>query len=811
LAKEIRSEAHEVKCLRQLSINFLETSDLNKFLSHNLSALNLAKKLNHQKEKCQCINNIGIYHWERSEYSKALSLYVDSLKIAQKMNSLSLESTCLNNIGLLYRSIGDYKKAIDYFVKALKIDRQNGNKKAISIDLNNIGVVYARRAILSKTEKDLHKAKVFFKDCIKLAEEIGNKRVEVGVLNNLGFVYLNLNKYSESYKYLSSALDKAKKIRDLESIGMIYCNLGNYNQLTGNIERAETLYTKAEEISKSIEAAHILWEAYFGLGQCNEIQNKNGTAIDYYEKSIEEIDSVRSRIALDTFKAGFVRDKLQVYECLIDLLYREGKKNSERNIDERFFDIMEKAKARAFLDVLGESQFTIYENLNNELKIEERKTLNKISSIINLLSDSSLAKEKRKIIQEEYKQTENEYMLLISKMRSEIPEVADMIHPEPCHLAQVQSQLLDNKTAVVEYFLGEKHSYMIIIEKNNSSLYYLPSRNEIRKSIKGFIKELSDPPQRDFRGSLASNRLYKELLKPIEEVLPESIENLIIVPDGFLYFLPFEALYVDLTNKYVVEKYKISYAPSCSSLLFLKEKGKSKEHPKSLLAIGDPRYKSENFSDSDRKTSSLILKEIYNNQGYDFSPIPFSRKEITNIAKLFPKHKRDIYLGDKAKEEIIKRASLENYKIIHFACHSLLDEKSPFRSALVLAIDDDNEEDGFLMVREIYNLRLSADMIVLSSCQSGKGRLENVEGVLGLPRIFFYCGARSVVSSLWKINDKSTTKFMSYFYKYISEGKSKSQALRLAKIKMINGKYSHPFFWASFVLYGDSSPLLELN
>jgi len=126
-------------------------------------------------------------------------------------------------------------------------------------------------------------------------------------------------------------------------------------------------------------------------------------------------------------------------------------------------------------------------------------------------------------------------------------------------------------------------------------------------------------------------------------------------------------------------------------------------------------------------------------------------------------------------------------------------------------IDDESEEDGFLLVREIYNLRLSADMIVLSACQTGKGRLENVEGVLGLPRIFFYCGARSVVSSLWKINDKSTTQFMSHFYKYLSEGNSKSQALRLAKIKMINSRYSHPFFWASFVLYGDSSPLQGPN
>lgn len=814
LAKEIGSVAHEVKCLRQMSINFLDTNDLQKFLLLSKMALILARKLNHRKEECQGLNNIGIYYWESNEYSKALSLYIDSLQIARKNKNSYLESACLNNIGLLYRSIGDFRAAIDYFMKALLIDKQSGKKGAISIDLNNIGVAYTRRAIIFRNEKDFFRAKEFFEDCKKLAVEAGNKRVEVGVLNNLGFVYLNLRKYSESYEYLASALDKAKKIRDMEAIGMIYCNLGNYYQIKNNIEKAETLFRKAEEISKSIKAAHILWEAYFGLGKCYEKINDFQKAVENYEKSINEIDNIRSRIVIDTFKAGFVRDKLHVYESLINLLFE----SEEESLDmkERVFNIIERAKARAFLESVGESQINIEEKLSFDLRKREIEITSKISSILHQLSDSNLNDIKRKIIQEEYHQAENEYMLFISKMRTEIPEVANMILPEPCHLVEVQNRLLDDKTAVVEYFLGEKQSYLLIIEKNGSNLYLLPSRNEIKKSIKGFIKELSDPPKGMFRGFLASKRLYKELLMPIEEVLPKSIEHLIIIPDGFLYFLPFEALLsssIDQASNgtFIIEQYKISYAPSCSSLLFLKEKRVKTEHPKSLLAIGDPKYDLGRISNSDQKTSSLILKEIYENQGFDFSPLPYSRKEIKKIAKLFPKQKRDFYLGKQAKEEVIKWAALKDYKIIHFACHSLLDEKFPFRSALVLTIDIDSGEDGFLLVREIYNLRLTADLIVLSACQTGRGKLENIEGVLGLPRIFFYCGAGSVVSSLWKINDKSTTKFMSYFYKYISEGNCKSQALRLAKIKMLETKYSHPFYWASFVLYGDSSPLQRIN
>ena len=531
--------------------------------------------------------------------------------------------------------------------------------------------------------------------------------------------------------------------------------------------------------------------------------------MENYEKSINEIDNIRSRIVIDTFKAGFVRDKLHVYESLINILLKSGKKSLD--IKERVFNIIERAKARAFLESIGESQFNIRKKLTSDLRKREIEITDKISSIMRRLSNSSLTGAKRKQIQEEYHRAENEYMLLISKMRTEIPEVANMILPEPCHLLQVQRHLLDEKTAIIEYFLGEKQSYLFIIEDKGSYLYLLPSRNEIRKSIKGFIKELADPPKGMYRGFLAGKRLFRELLLPIDEVLSDSIEHLIIVPDGFLHFLPFETLISGLDSQassstFLIEKYEVSYAPSCSSLLFLKEKRVKVEHPKSLLAIGNPTYSLGKKVDSELKTSSLILKEIYENHGFDFSPLPFSEREIKKIAKFFPKKNRDIYLGQQAKEEVIKLATLKDYKIIHFACHSLLDEKFPFRSSLVLTIDDNSGEDGFLLVREIYNLRLTADMIVLSACQTGRGKLENIEGVLGLPRIFFYCGAGSVVSSLWKINDKSTTKFMTFFYKFISEGNCRSKALRLAKIKMLKTKYAHPFYWASFVLYGDSSP-----
>ncbi|MFW6173477.1 MAG: CHAT domain-containing protein, partial [Elusimicrobiota bacterium] len=373
------------------------------------------------------------------------------------------------------------------------------------------------------------------------------------------------------------------------------------------------------------------------------------------------------------------------------------------------------------------------------------------------------------------------------------------------------------KTAIIEYFLGEKRSLMFVLTKKNFSFHVLPSRESIVKSIRAYVKILSQPPKEEFKGFLASRRIYKELFSFTERNIGDAVENLIIIPDGILYYLPFETLIIpgsenSIKENFLINKYKISYAPSSSSLLFLLKKKIHKEPSKGLLAFGDPFYSAADSSRrKNNKTYAEVLKELYSTQGFDCSALPYSQKEIQLISRYFLKGKKDIYLQKEAKEDLVKRIHLKDYKIIHFACHGFLDEKFPHRSALVLALDDDKSEDGFLQVREIYNLRINADLIVLSACQTGRGRLEKVEGILGLPRIFFYAGADSVVSTLWKVRDKATAIFMNHFYHYLSQGHDKSQSLRLAKLKMMNSKFSHPFYWSAFILNGDYSAKLNFN
>jgi len=304
--------------------------------------------------------------------------------------------------------------------------------------------------------------------------------------------------------------------------------------------------------------------------------------------------------------------------------------------------------------------------------------------------------------------------------------------------------------------------------------------------------------------------LYSELFLSVEENMPEGITDLIVIPDGILYYLPFETLITPSPSnssgegEYLISRYTISYMPSASSLLFLNDKRIGSNYSKDILLFGEPDYRFLSFSKTgDFDKPMEVVYELYKNQGYEFLPLPHSKKEIKSISRYFPSAKTDIFQQKEASEKTVKNLSLEDYRVIHFACHSFLDEAYPLRSSLVFSFNDNTEEDGFLNVREIYRLNLRPELIVLSACHTGKGKMEGSDGVLGLPRIFFYTGALSVVSALWGINDRSTASFMDSFYRGLSEGQNKAQALQTAKIEMIRSKYSHPYYWGAFILNGD--------
>ncbi|MCX6564189.1 MAG: CHAT domain-containing protein [Candidatus Aminicenantes bacterium] len=806
LSRIIKSVNHEVKCLRQMSLNYWEMSKIDEYFRLTERGQKLAQKINNRREEGISYNNVGLYYWKKNEFSTALKYFQISLEIAEKENQPVNSSDCLTNISLVYSDLGDYDKALDYLNRGILIDQELNNDYNLTTDLNNMGNVYLNKGIITKNDNYYKCALENFYNSLILAQRIQNKKVQSIVQNNIGEVFYAQNQYDQALIYYKKALLNANDSGFIELVSMLYNNIANLYLKQDLYMKAINYYGKSIDIAAKINCERILWESSFGLAQCYEKNKEYFQAIEYYKNAIGIIEKTRSQINLDTFKARYVRNKSKVYESFINLVYKIKEKSKYETLEENMFYYIERAKARAFIEILLESKIDI----GNKLGLAQRKELDdvseKISSLYMEIMRNDRKAKNRKKLENKLSQEEDNYLRIISNIKTRDPTIASIVSSEPYSLSNLQKNGLDNHTAIFEYFIGEQTSFLLFITRTRCKIFTLPSRQEIEASIKAYIKYISSPPHLNIDGNFAAKRIFRELLFPLNEKLQDEIRKLVIIPDGILYYLPYETLVMTESKnsfEYLINKYQVSYMPSVSALMLIQTKNEENGGFKGLLAFGDPIFQFKKKMSSVNKSLDKILPETYITQGFAFSSLPYSKKEVNIISKYFSKDRRFIYLGKDANKDNLKAKSNDNYQIIHFACHSFLDEQQPIRSALILSQDFVGLNDGILQVREIYNMKLNANMVVLSACQTGKGALEKGEGFLGLQRVFFYSGARSVLSTLWSVNDKSTSFFMGKYYGYLAEGYSKASALRLTKQKMINSKYSHPYYWASFVLNGE--------
>jgi CHAT domain-containing protein/Tfp pilus assembly protein PilF len=808
--KEIDLPDFELKCLRQMSLTYWQMENIQKFLEYNKRGLEIAERIHHGKEQGRCLNNIGVYYDKISDYSNALRYFERALEVSRFSNDVRTQAESSANIGGTYLEFGELQKAEAYYQLALTIDRSTGNNENVAQDLNNIGIVLTSRSRLSNSRHHLENALGYFKDSLRLLDRERNSEVIIQVLNNIGFILAARGDYESARHEYEDSYNKAKELNYKRANCVINVNLGNLYLSSLRYQDATAYFNVGIQEATETSLLDILWEAYYGLGRCFEGLGDLHKALSCYERSMETVEAIREGIVLDIHKIGFVRNKLSVYEHSLGVLYSLYLADPSPTLLDKLFMTMEKAKARAFLEYLAEARVDIVGTLDRSFKRKEKELSHDISGLFAQLARPGLSQETKRTYARKVEHWEEEYLRLLSDVRTENRELKETTAPEICNISMVQNGLLDKHTALMEYFVGETKSYLSLLTRDHSELFALPGRQALEKSLKVFLIMLSSPSKGRFQGDLAAERIAKEMAFPLESSAYKEIDSLIIVPDGILHYLPFETLRNSSSGKgsYFVEKYQISYSPSASSLLFLKQLPKVPKPLKELLAVGAPFYPPRGLSPTvSGKTTSSIWRDIYTDAGFSLFPLPYSKKEVIDIAKYFPVAKRDILLGRDATEAAVKALPLEDYRIIHFACHGLLDEKFPFRSALVLSSDDREEEDGFLQVREIYNLNMQADLVVLSACQTGSGALERIEGLLGLPRTFFYAGAHSVLASLWPINDRTSAAFMNDFYRCLLRGESRRRALQSAKLRMLRSGYSHPSYWAGYVLHGDSGPI----
>jgi CHAT domain-containing protein/Tfp pilus assembly protein PilF len=805
LGRETGFPEFELKCLRQMGLTYWQMGRLTLFLESSKKGLEISNRINHKIEKAKFLNNIGVYYQKQNDYSLALIYYENALSLIKAMDDQPTEAECLSNIGILYRDLGNLAKAQQYLSSALELDKIVGDMDSISTDMHNIGSVYLRMGIDGQNTQDLLRALDMFRSCLSLRRiEKTNSLIKFAALNSIGIIQSELKDYPNARNNFSSAMKFVEKGKYPSEKCQIINNIAACFVYENNIDDAIKYYSKALEIGSEHSLENILMESCLGLGQCFEIKGEYFSSISFYKRSIEAMENVWDRIPFESFKIGFARNKMHAYQRIIKILVSRHSANPHMTSLEEIFNFVERAKARAFLENIRETWEDGNRGTHAGFNERQQETSKNISLLSRRLLSSILSAELKQQINIELEREEEKYIRLVSETKTEARNKGLKITEEICSISQIQNQIIDDQTVILEYFIEEKESYLIIITRRSAELCVLAGRDDLEKSLRAYIKLLSVRSNDAQVGVEAEERIGKELIPLVKGGLLEDAKALIVIPDGILHYLPFETLRASIGHGsgYLIEKLVISYCPSSSSLFILKKQEKRNVRQRALLALGGPNYGILPASEHET-TKKDVLNQLYDEQRFRFSPLPFSKREVLEIGKLFARSERTILVGDKASEEAIKKLPLVEYRLIHFACHGFLDERNPFRSALVLSLKAQQEEDGYLQMREIYGLTMNADLVVLSACQTGNGPLERAEGPMWLARPFFYAGARSVLVSLWSINDKTTAIFMKEFYRNLVEGCDAGRALQLAKIRILNSAWSHPFYWASFILIGD--------
>jgi CHAT domain-containing protein len=583
--------------------------------------------------------------------------------------------------------------------------------------------------------------------------------------------------------------------------GMILTIAGDVCCSFNECRQALAFYEAALRLGHQSGSEEIVWRSHSGLAQAYEKRGDNASALENYRQVVSVIEGLRSNLVGWFFNPGFYADKMETYVSLINLLYKMHLKSSDKAYLAEAFAFLEMSKARALLDSLAETRSYSLRRASPEARAEQERIYRIISHLQIQLQQAGLSAARRARLLSDLEKAEHSYRDILLSLSRENRASGGLYRPPPAGYPEICEKILTDDTAVVEFILGQSHSFAFLATRQGISLAVLPPAAEIQVLVRNYLRFLSLRETKTFRAHHGGQRLNDILLGAFSRQLSNGIKKIIIVPDGVLFYLPFEALVEGhaadrdtgrppAEARFLVETYEFSYAPSASALIRLMERKRSQaEGDMDLLAIG--------------VSKPPALRNLVTGRPYDLPALRHARREIEVIGQYFPEENRTVLLDDEAGENALRRLDWSAYRIIHFAVHGLFDDEDWQRSGLLLKNDRDLEEDGFFQLRDIVGLNLGSDLVVLSSCQSGKGKIESGEGLLGLANAFLAAGSRSVLVSLWSIVDQSTAEFMTSFYGSLASGLPIARALREAKTKMIHSKYGHPFYWAPFVLVGE--------
>ncbi len=774
--------------------------------------------------KGQYYDEIKEQHTSNDYFKKIISIYqkqTDSI-ISEEFFHLIKESYLY--LAGSYADENRFAEAEEYYKKNLRLIEQKSNNKFFKYS------TLMKLADLNRSKKDFKKSNEYILKCMPYYENLikkGNNRVIVGyqqlVENHIDleqldsakfYLYSLKNEFTEDHSMFDRYYKVSSKIFEAEdnyekALFLLNQNLDFIShkwsdrlhpEIAESYSLIAQLHQKFDQPKRAVKSYNLALNQ-FSENSINSninktlifkiLKNKSSTlnVLKEYKNTLKIVkqattilDSLKPSFTTHKDKLFLIEDAYPLFENGLEAAYNLYKNTKDDNYIDKAFAYSEKSKSVLLMEALLSTQATNFANIPEDLVFREKQLRAKKNNLEKRIKKKSSIK-----LEDELFQVNQDYKNLIKNFEINYKKYFNLKYNTKVSRIKILQESLTDDQAMISYFYGDNAIYVITVGKEYKSLHKIEVPGSLEKNIKEVYKLFSDSQSDITLLADKTNLIYNLILKPVIQNIKQ--EHLIIIPDGRLNYIPFESLNTsDVSTRYLIQDKSISYINSATLLTHLDHKQNNTQ----AIAFA-PSFKG--------------VEEVSVNRN-KLLPLIYNTKEAASVLNHF---KGDLYQDNDATLQNFK-SNMSDFNVIHLATHAFFNDMNPEYSYLAFS---DRYDENLLYVSDIYNTQVNANMVTLSACETGIGTLKKGEGFLSLSRSFFYAGASSITSTLWKVNDGSSSELMDLFYSNLSKGFSKNEALRKAKIDFISKykdiKFSHPYYWSGFIVSGNTDPLVSNN
>lgn len=806
LRRQVKDRLGELATLQNLGGTYTNIGEYAKALDVYNQAAAVNATLKDRRWEAAIALMTGVTYERMDNYQASLEQFSRALELNRALGQLREEAMVLNSIGFTYHRIGDEALSLDHFEHALARFRQVGDKREEATALDNIGMAHSwlghtqpavdflnQGLTLRRFQNDRRGQAASLYHLARLAEQRGNRREALDQCQQ------------------SLALDRAINERTGEMHGL-HC-AGRNQEALGDQASALASLGQSVALARDLGDRSGEMAALYSLAVLDRNRNNLTGARTSLERAIPLAEDIRASLVSQTLRTTYFASVEMIYRLYTEVLMRLGQTAPA-------FQAAERRRARSLIELLAEARAGIRQGTDAAVLAKESVVGQRLNGKERRRMELMAAKAKPERLAE----ADREMRALIAEMeavraqiRAKSPRFAALTQAEPVTVAGLQQQILDANTVLIEYALGDAQSHAWLLTQSSITGYTLPARAQIETLARAVHEWGSSPAAAPAPAAL--KQLATMILGPMAKQLRG--QRLLIVADDALEIVPFAALPDPSTpDQPLAVDHEIVRLPSASTLALLRRDTAPRARTSPTVAIlADPVF-SATDSRVERERAAAqpanlpatrILQRAFTEAGLDGKNIPRlpgTRREAATIRALLPSAGNSIALDFDANAEAFQTPAVRQAGIVHLATHGLLNTVHPELSGLVLSLVDKQgaPKEGFLRLHDIYNLELSAGLVVLSACQTGLGQEVRGEGLLGLTRGFMYAGSPRVMASLWKVDDRATAELMRHFYEGLlgKPALTPAAALRRAQIALWKSKaWSAPYYWAAFNLQGE--------